>query len=240
MPKPHNAAALPLPTSPPLPSPAILCTKRRTTSRRHRCSACPAPQTAIHAPVRGPRLNKIRTTHPRPRLDGHHGPCLDECHGPCLDGSHGPSLGGLHDLLHLTPTLCTKRRTASRGRRRSAFPAPQTAIHATPQHPGPNTPPSPRHGASPSSQGPIHNTKRRAASWCRHCSAFPAPQTAIHATPQHPGPNNSRTPDMGPHRHRKASYPRGLFTAAGNRATTRGFVVSDIPMNKPQGRYSRL
>ena len=58
MPKPHNAAALPLPTSPPLPSPAILCTKRRTTSRRRRCSACPAPQTAIHAPVRGLRLNR--------------------------------------------------------------------------------------------------------------------------------------------------------------------------------------
>ena len=49
-------------------------------------------------------------------------------------------------------------------------------------------------------------TKRRTTSRCRRRSAFPAPQTAIHATPQHPGPNNSRTPDMGPHRPHKAPY----------------------------------
>ena len=160
MPKPHNAAALPLPTSPPLPSPAILCTKRRTTSRRRRCSACPAPQTAIHAPVRGLRLNRNPGNPPQtPASRGRHDPCLDECHDPRLDGSHGPSLGGPHDLLHLTPTLYTKRRTTPRRRHRSAFPAPQTAIHATPQHPGPNTP-EPGLGPHTSPQDPKYKYLR--------------------------------------------------------------------------------
>ena len=128
----------------PFPSPAILCTKRRTTSRCRHCSAFPAPQTAIHAPGCGLRLNRIRATQPGPRLDWRHDPCLDGCHDPCLDERsrrvYGPSQGGAHGLLHLTPTLRTKRRTTPRCRHCSAFPAPQTAIHATPQHPGPNTP----------------------------------------------------------------------------------------------------
>ena len=140
----------------PFPSSAILCTKRRAASWCRRCGACPVPQAAIHAPVRGLRLNRIRATGPGPRLDGHrdprlarchvpcldgcHDPCLDGCHDPCLDGSHGLSLGGLHGLLRLMSALCAKRRVASWCRRCGACPAPQTAIRATPQHPGPNAP----------------------------------------------------------------------------------------------------
>ncbi len=184
----RNAAALALPTPPPLLSPAILCTKRRAASGCRRCGAFAAPRTAIHAPVRGLRLNRIRATGP--------GPCLDRRHGPCLDGCRGPSLGGLHGLLHFTPALCTKRRTTSRCRRCGACPAPQTAIHApvrglrlnTIQAPHPRPGLDGRHdpcldgcqdpslGGShgPSSLGGVHDllrfmpalcTKRRTASW---------------------------------------------------------------------------
>ncbi len=203
MTEPRNAAALALPTSPPLLSLAILCTKRRAASGCRRCGAFAAPRTAIHAPVRGLRLNTIQATGL--------GPCLDRRHGPCLDGCRGPSLGGLHGLFRFfMPVLCTKRRTASWCRRRGAFPAPQTAIHATPQHPGPNTLPGPGHGASP-----------RALGWAWWLSGALGPGFGASPSLQGPMRDSLRTCSRDIHE----TYPQ----AASNRALTRDFAVSNTP-----------